>query len=574
MVALCGTFLCPQGTSGQTFDQRYSDWPEQLRIEGRILIEHRVNDFDNLQSLMRRVLSGKRVVVFSRPPESSGTEDGLAWEKVLRQSIDEGSGGSLLRVESQQLHHAIVEASIDLADVLIIRDIPVDNNQLAVLEPSFRRLIARGGTLQVDSRIAASLGVIDISGALERPITPQARVDVGQVNDDSAPAILDADSDKTRAADLVRPGMNLFLDCALLFGDAESIEDDRRIWQIMDHQLPTVGVIVEEGTIAVLEGRKVTCYGDGKVRFLLPAGTAASRRIESIEMRRSSRQPIESTMFDLTEWRRDAIDRTLEPFPESDPPTPEVPNGTLLIVGGGGTPAGLMDRFIELAGGPEHAKLVYVPCAEEEQVAPRQSMVQSWLRQGVKEATFIHTKDRHVANSDPTLLEPLRNATGIWFGGGRQWNFSDSYYGTEAHRLMKAVLDRGGVIAGSSAGASIQARFLARATPIGNHRIMAPGYQRGGLGFIGGVAIDQHFSQRNRQSDMTELMATYPQLLGIGIDESTAIEVQGSQARVSGRGDVYFYDRRQPLTADQPDYTIAAPGSIYDLKSRQIVSRP
>ena len=137
---------------------------------------------------------------------------------------------------------------------------------------------------------------------------------------------------------------------------------------------------------------------------------------------------------------------------------------------------------------------------------------------GVKHATYLHTKDRNKANSDEEFLEPLREATGLYFGGGRQWNFSDSYYGTKAHELMKDVLKRGGVIMGSSAGASIQGRYLARATPIGNSKIVAFGYERGGLGFLDGVAIDQHFTQRNRFKDMSGLMDRYPQLLGIGID--------------------------------------------------------
>jgi len=190
---------------------------------------------------------------------------------------------------------------------------------------------------------------------------------------------------------------------------------------------------------------------------------------------------------------------------------------------------------------------------------------------GVKHATFIHTKDRNKANTDEEFLAPLKNATGIWFGGGRQWNFADSYYGTKAHELMKAVVRKGGVVGGSSAGASIQARYLARATPIGNTRIMAPGYERGGLGFISGVAIDQHFSQRGRQKDMTQLVNRYPQLLGIGIDEATAIIVQESIAEVVGRGKVHFYDRRQPVYPDKPDYTALPAGSTYDLAARKVV---
>jgi len=198
-------------------------------------------------------------------------------------------------------------------------------------------------------------------------------------------------------------------------------------------------------------------------------------------------------------------------------------------------------------------------------------MVQTWQRMGVKNATFIHTKDRKKANSDEAFLAPLKDATGIFFGGGRQWNFADSYYGTKAHRLMKDVLKRGGVIAGSSAGASIQGRYLARATPIGNFKIMAPGYERGGLGFLTGVAIDQHFTQRGRQKDMTGLMKVYPQLLGIGLDEATAIEVQKSVAKVTGRGRVFFYDTNVKVTEGEPDYIALPRGSSYDLANRRVV---
>ena len=133
---------------------------------------------------------------------------------------------------------------------------------------------------------------------------------------------------------------------------------------------------------------------------------------------------------------------------------------------------------------------------------------------------------------------------------------------------MKDVLKRGGVIGGSSAGASIQANYLARATPIGNSQIMAFGYERGGLGFISGVAIDQHFSQRRRHKDMTQLVDTHPQLLGIGIDEATAIIVQKSKAKVVGRGKVHFYDRTQPVVPNKPCLLYTSPSPRDGLLSR------
>lgn len=131
---------------------------------------------------------------------------------------------------------------------------------------------------------------------------------------------------------------------------------------------------------------------------------------------------------------------------------------------------------------------------------------------------------------------------------------------------MKQVLDRGGVIAGSSAGASIQGNYLARATPIENFRIMAPGYERGGLGFLCGVAIDQHFTQRRRQKDLASLVETYPQLIGIGIDETTAVVVKKSIAEIVGPGTVTF-NWKNPNEPDLREF-VGKQGQRFDLAER------
>jgi cyanophycinase len=330
-----------------------------------------------------------------------------------------------------------------------------------------------------------------------------------------------------------------------------------------------VGVGIETGACIVLSGRKIRVLGEGSAVFALAANEEKPVRIQVLKQAKSRRANPYDAIVDLTAWRRDALDRMSELFPQSRPQTPLVKNGNLIIVGGGGMPAGLMEEMVELAGGP-NAKMVYVPCSESDEVSDSQRIVEIWKTMGVKSATFIHTKDREKANSDEVFLEPLRDATGIWFGGGRQWNLADSYFGTQAHQLMKEVLSRGGVIGGSSAGASIQARYMCRANPVANFDIMAPGYERG-LGFISGVAIDQHFSQRNRQRDMTSLVNRYPQLLGIGIDEATAIVVTQSNARVVGRGKVHFYDRRNPVIPGEDDFLALAEGSVFDLASRSVI---
>jgi cyanophycinase len=101
--------------------------------------------------------------------------------------------------------------------------------------------------------------------------------------------------------------------------------------------------------------------------------------------------------------------------------------------------------------------------------------------------------------------------------------------------------------------------------------MMAEGYERG-LGFLGGIAIDQHFTQRNRFADMTRLVQTYPQLLGLGLDEGTAIIVQKSEARVLGKGTVNVFDSRRQVAEEEKPYFALHDGQRFDLMSRQVLA--
>lgn len=366
-----------------------------------------------------------------------------------------------------------------------------------------------------------------------------------------------------------REGGDLVFDSVIKAGYRDETERSRLL-SVLTANPTCVGIGIESAASVLLSGRKIRVLGGGAAVFALAANETKPVRVQVLRQAQSRRANPYETIVDLTAWRRDAIDRVGDLFPPSRPQPPFVKNGSLVIVGGGGMPAGLMEELVELAGG-ENAKMVYVPCSESDEVSSPQRIVEIWEKMGVESATFVHTKDREKANSDEAFLAPLRDATGIWFGGGRQWNLADSYFGTEAHRLMKEVLNRGGVVGGSSAGASIQARYMCRANPVANFDIMAPGYERG-LGFISGVAIDQHFSQRRRQRDMTSLVDRYPQLLGIGIDEATAIVVTQSNARVVGRGKVHFYDRMRPVVPGEDDFIALEEGCVFDLASRAIVN--
>jgi cyanophycinase len=141
----------------------------------------------------------------------------------------------------------------------------------------------------------------------------------------------------------------------------------------------------------------------------------------------------------------------------------------------------------------------------------------------------------------------------------------DAYEGTLTEKRFHDVLARGGAIAGSSAGASIQSEYMPRGHPLGNTVMAAEGYERG-FAFLPGCAVDQHFFKRNRTADMTGLMAEYPQYLGIGIDEGTALVVRGSRADVIGASKVAFYDTRRKRA--DPDYEEVRAGESYDLVRR------
>ena len=521
-------------TMASADDPKFEHWPVDLKINGTIIVAGSLSDFDLIKDTLPASKRKQKTTILIDDSTDQETQDSL--QSIFGDNKDVGivkTDGTAKQFES------ILQAS---QCVLWHGTTPLTESLTKATTDSqsaFVKFIDDGKTLVV----------------IGSPAEVVSEFYLPSTEDQSQEAI----------------GLNLAPDCVIETEFSGSADDQNHLLRVLTKHPRCVGVGLAPNSLLVLSGRKMRVTGKGTAKFFLAANDRDRLQAQTIRPGRGRRsRNLDSTLIDLTQWRRAAIDRTLDPFPAAKPDKPFVENGTLMIVGGGGMPRGLMQQFIEAAGGKDDAKLVYVPCAESGTVGKNRT-VTSWKRAGVKHATYIHTKDRNQSNSDKEFLAQLKDATGIWFGGGRQWNFSDSYYGTKTHQLMKDVLKRGGVIGGSSAGASIQASYLARATPIGNSKIMAFGYERGGLGFISGVAIDQHFSQRRRHKDMTQLVDTHPQLLGIGIDEATAIIVQKSKAKVVGRGKVHFYDRTQPVVLDKPDFIALGQGAEYDLAERKVL---
>ncbi len=169
-------------------------------------------------------------------------------------------------------------------------------------------------------------------------------------------------------------------------------------------------------------------------------------------------------------------------------------------------------------------------------------------------------------------------ATAVFFAGGRQWKIAEGFLNTQAHKEMFKLLDRGGEIAGSSAGATIQGSYLARGDTENNQIMM--GNHEQGLGFITNVAIDQHVIARNRHFDMFEILNNRPELLGIGIDENTAIVVQGDLLEVHGESYVLIYDNSfwsregselKKLPEESSLFCFLRAGDRYNLLKRKII---
>jgi cyanophycinase len=245
------------------------------------------------------------------------------------------------------------------------------------------------------------------------------------------------------------------------------------------------------------------------------------------------------------------------------------PNGSLVVVGGALRDLSILDRFIQLAGGPE-APIVVIPTAGgADDYDQFYEGLGDFHELGAFNLTVLHTYDPQEADTEE-FVSPITEARGVWFPGGRQWRLADAYLGTRTEEELWKLLERGGVIGGSSAGATIQGSFLARGDTRTNTIMM--GDHQVGFGFLRNTAVDQHVLRRNRQFDLIQVIEAHPELLGIGIDENTAIVVQGDRFEVIGESYVLIFDN-QKTVGEEGRFYFLAPGDRFDLSSRE-ATRP
>lgn len=253
------------------------------------------------------------------------------------------------------------------------------------------------------------------------------------------------------------------------------------------------------------------------------------------------------------------------------------PKGTLIIVGGGNlTGTGIMETFINRAGGPR-AKMIVVPTAGGNKdkngkwiVYKEEQVIAPWVKLGATNVHMLHTHDRGEADTE-AFAKTLRDARAVWFNGGRQWNCVDSYMNTLTYREFHNVLARGGVIGGSSAGATIQGDYLVRGAVSGPDVMMTPEPEHEhGFQFLRKVAIDQHINTRNRWDDLQPVVKKYPDFLGIGLSEGTAIIVNWDRFEVMGKWKVAIWDNTHPRQPWEKPFFVLSAGDVYNMKTRSI----
>jgi cyanophycinase len=247
-------------------------------------------------------------------------------------------------------------------------------------------------------------------------------------------------------------------------------------------------------------------------------------------------------------------------------------HGSVIVVGGGAMGPEVYAKFIELAGGPD-AVIVDVPTAGGDSVYPATWRgADGFKTAGAKHVVVLHTINRKLADTD-SFIAPLKTAGAVWFEGGRQFHLVDSYAGTKTEIAFREVLERGGVIGGSSAGASILSSYMVRGAPSNDNFIMSyPGYEKA-FGYLRGVGIDQHVVARERLADLADsVMPHHPELLGISEDEGTAWVVRGDSAEIIGRDKAFVYGGKDPTDAGKPFLTLY-PGDKYNLAARRVTHR-
>lgn len=221
-------------------------------------------------------------------------------------------------------------------------------------------------------------------------------------------------------------------------------------------------------------------------------------------------------------------------------------------------PGQIVRRFLDLAGGPERARIVVLPMAAGEGAAESvgKADAEMFRRRGAASVEVL-SLTRQQAN-DPTVADRFRGATGVWFSGGQQTRLMDVLHDSPAAAAIHAQYREGAVVGGTSAGAAVMSRVMiagGERRPSSRPTTDTGTYETverdnvliaEGLGLLPGAVVDQHFLRRRRHNRLLSVVLEHPDLLGAGIDEAAALQVNPDGTwDVLGRSAVVVIDARK-----------------------------
>ncbi len=256
------------------------------------------------------------------------------------------------------------------------------------------------------------------------------------------------------------------------------------------------------------------------------------------------------------------------------------PKGYLFIIGGGERDAPLMKQFVKLASGFGTGKVVIFTMASgsPQEVGP--DYVKEFQGNGVKDVVYYQlTRDEAMKPDSARILDGVG---GVWFSGGDQALLTAALLDTPIHKRMLELYQEGCVIGGTSAGAAVMSEVMITGDEIKTDKkegtwevIWADDVIRTrGFGFVTRAVIDQHFVTRRRHNRLIATVIENPKLVGVGIDESTAVLVRpDGRYEVLGENQVIVYDARKAklrrgaegrLGAHGMTLQVLLPGDVYD----------
>lgn len=222
-------------------------------------------------------------------------------------------------------------------------------------------------------------------------------------------------------------------------------------------------------------------------------------------------------------------------------------NGSLFIIGGGSRPDAMVQRMISESGVGQSGYIVILPMASSEPDSAIIWSSQQFVDNGVRRIVGFNFLPGIIP--DAARLDSLQKASLIYISGGDQNRFMDIVRGTPIFNAILEAYRSGAVIAGTSAGAALMSGKMITGTEL-KYPDYKPTFRsleadnlelKEGLGLISNAIVDQHFVWRSRHNRLLTAILEYPDILGIGIDESTALLLKGDSAEVIGLSQVMVY---------------------------------